>query len=121
MSVITKMRKQKAIAWTRTLVDVHGNPTFSNPFEVACRWDDENEVFRTSDSREEISRSVVYPDRAMKPGDYLLLATQAEFNAMSLDAQERLLPQHIEGAYPVRATAANPNFKATETLHTAFL
>lgn len=121
MSIIKKMRKQKAIYWKRTGIDQFSEPEFAAPVEVACRWDDKSELFRSPEGREVVSRAIVYPDRDMDVGDYLLKATQAEFDAMGLDDYSKARPQDIEGAFPVRSPMETPNLRATESLFTMYL
>ena len=121
MSVISKMRRQKAILWLRTGVSEFNEPLFSAPVEVACRWDDLSEVFFSSDGKELVSKAIVYPDREVPTGSYFLKATQTEFDALDLTTALILKPQDIPGAYPVMSKAITPNFKNTENLYTNHL
>lgn len=114
MSVITKMRKQTAVWWQRQETpNEFGQFAFEAPVEVRCRWDDTSQEFLDSQGEKQLSRAVAYVDRTMRPGDRLMRGT------LDSDLTEDPLP--VEGAFEIRRFDQNPNFKATETLLTAFM
>lgn len=74
MSLIVTMRRQKAVWWERNPTpDKFGKYAFQPPVEFKCRWDDTAKEFVSPKIEKLVSRSVVYADRVMKPGDYLCL------------------------------------------------
>lgn len=113
MSLITKMRKQKAIYWARSTMDQYGRFAFASPVEIDCRWDDEAAQFLTPKGEEQVSRSMVYVDRDMIPGDRLQLGELAS------NTPDDPLESH--SSFEIRQFAKNPNLKATEFLRTAIL
>src|SRR2546430_1853690 len=72
MSIITKMRKKKAVLWRRLTPDKYGKFTFDLPVEIACRWEDVAQEFMDHVGEKSLSQSVVYVDRVIKIGDRLM-------------------------------------------------
>lgn len=64
-------KNQTAVWWNRTGVDQFGQPTFAAKVQIDCRWEDSVEEFTSASGEKKISRAIVYPDRLLKPGDYL--------------------------------------------------
>jgi hypothetical protein len=132
MSIISKMRKQYAILWTRDGFSINGEPEFSSPIGIKCRWDDSRVEFVNNSGEVLISKSTVYVDRVVEEGDYLLEIAIAEAGDTTGLTEQQILdalaasltessPQKNDGAYPVRGFMKTPNLKATETLYTAML
>lgn len=120
MGIITRMRKQTAVYWARTsdTPDRYGKYPLAEPVEVACRWDDETVKFMDAKGTERISRSVVYPDRAVYPGDVLAEGTLAAYTGAGKDIAN---PLASGVAWQVQAAKKTPNLRNTETLYTAYL
>ena len=109
MSVIVKMRKQKAVWWKRrTTPDSFGVFPYEEPEEISCRWDDVVLSFVDPRGEAQSSQAVVYPDRVLSLGDKL---QRGELDSNS----------SITDAFEVKRFDRTPNFKATETLFTAYL
>lgn len=114
MSVIKKMRKQRAVWWQRKpKPDRFGKFSFEEPVEISCRWDDTTEEFIDPQGETQASRSVVYVDRIISVGDRLM---RGEMDSNTPDN-----PLAIQDAFEVKRFDQNPNFRNTETLLTAFL
>ena len=116
MSVITRMRRQKAVWWAQipgSSPDAYGNPKLSPPVEIACRWEEIVKEFIGKDGTPQISSAVVYPDRVLTIGDVLWLGTLA---SVPYPGQARTNPAWKE----VKGFSSTPNFKATQMLYTAY-
>lgn len=114
MSIISKMRKQKAVWWQRSSTpNSHGRYSYEEPVEIDCRWDDAMQEFVGSAGEVLTSKSVVYPDRELAPGDML--------QEGEIDSNTPTDPREEDGPALVRGTAKTPNLRATETLYTAYL
>ena len=111
MSLITRMRRQKAVWWERSGVDKFGKPSFEAPCEIDCRWEDTAEEHITPLGEKFVSRSLVYVDRVMSVGDYLRLG---ELVYEVLDN-----PFDMGDAYEIKNFMKLPNIRNTETLLTA--
>lgn len=114
MSIISKMRKQTAVLWVRgTSPGEFGEYTYEEPVEIECRWDDEAREFLSPTGETLTSSSVVYPDRDVQVGDFLM---EGEIDSNTPDD-----PTEYPDAKKVRGKAKTPNLRATETLYTAYL
>lgn len=114
MSIIKKMRKQDAVWWKRQpSPDRFGEFTFDPPVAIRCRWDDSVVEFLDAQGERQISRSVVYVDRIMSPGDML-----REGEMLSDEPED---PLSITTAHEIKRFDKTPNLKATETLLTAYI
>lgn len=109
MSLIKKMRKQKAVYWARGNPDVFGSFAFLEPVEIDCRWEDTAQEFLSPLGETLVSRSMVHVDRVMFPGDRLKLG---ELESSDANPNE---------GFEIRRFDRLPNIKATEYLLTAYL
>jgi hypothetical protein len=117
MSIITRMRKQKAVYWAPKELsggDGFGRKAFEAPVEIECRWDDEVKEFVDSNGNKNISSSIVYPDRDLKIGGWLFLGRLND-DAIKPD------PQETKGAKPIKGWQKFPDLKAVEFLRVAML
>lgn len=114
MSLIKRMRKQKAVWWKRSLLpDRFGQYSFDPPIEIDCRWEDRAQEFVNPEGQTTVSRSVVYVDRLMVVGDRLRRG--------EMESDEPVNPMTITNAYEIRRFDRNPDIRAREELLTAFL
>jgi hypothetical protein len=115
MSLITKMRKQKAVYWPpSTRRDQYGRPIAEAAVEIDCRWEDRTDEFITTTGERQLSNALVYVDRDIVLGGVLLLGT--------LDTVMDITdPKNNEGAFEVLRFDKMPNLKGTEFLRTAYL
>jgi len=113
MSIISKMRKQSAIFWSRSGTDGYGRPTWNSPVQIECRWEDLAEEYINYRGTREVSKSTVYVDRVMDPGGYLKLG--------SLDSGISNDPTEEDDAWEIKSFRQVPNLKATETLLSCML
>lgn len=107
------MRKQTAIYWARTTIDVYGQYSYEAPVQIDCRWDEVQDKFITPEGNEEVSKAVVYVDRDMSVGDYLKLGT--------LDSATVPNPLNDEDAFGIQNFSKISNLKNTEYLRTCHL
>jgi len=118
MSIITRMRKQKAVYWATPVPDGHAGFTWTAPVEISCRWDDEQKIFVDPSGEEKLSTAIIYPDRVLTLEGYLwegTLVDLEEDNAVTTD------PRNIDGARQIKQLAKTPNLRNTETLYTAYV
>jgi len=112
MSIISRMRKQKAVWWQRLAADRYGAFSYAAPVEIDCRWDDANENYITPQGEQATSQALVYIDRVMALGDRLLLG--------EMDSTTPDNPLDVQ-SYEIKRIDTNPNFRATEFLRVAYL
>lgn len=113
MSIITRMRRQKAVYWERGEVNQYGQFSFQVPVEIDCRWEDGTGEAPTPQTQGEVYSSRVYVDRIMNLGDALRYG--------ELDSDTPDDPSEDSLAKIVRRFDQIPNLRATETLYIAFL
>ena len=114
MSLISRMKKQTCVHWSRTGVNSRGRATYATPVEKECRWLDKAERYINLNDEEKVSHSIVYVD-GVKVGDVLLLGTLSD---SGLDTDD---PLKNDGAWQVDRYDATPNLRNTETLYKAYL
>lgn len=118
MSLIKKMRRQRAVYWKRLSADPTGMPVFDNPVEIECRWErdmgsNKFEQMITPGGTSESIRSTVYVDRDMSTGDMLL-------DARLQDIDIGRTPLELN-ALEIHGIASIPTLRATESLRIAYI
>jgi len=114
MSLITRMRKQKAVYWPLLGADAEGSPLYEGPQEIDCRWEDMAVEFLDREGTKQVSQSVVYVDRDTPIGGLLMLGT--------LDSVlDVVTPRNNTGVFEIRQFSKIPKLNLKETLLTAYL
>ena len=123
MSIIRKMRRQKAIYWANQGLDGYGQAQPMKAVEIDCRWEDTNELIKNSSGEERVSRTVVYVDRDMNEGDYLMLGALASLGLVKdpndLKEAHEIIKYDKLPVLNVRTDGLDPN--NDEYLRTAWL
>ena len=115
MSLITRMRKQKAVLWATPTPDGSGDWTFATAVEIDCRWEDKQQMVTDAQGKQVLCKAKVYVDRDIAAGSFLWLGT-----LVSLPS-DHTNPRLISGASQVLSFGKLPNLKATEYLRTCYL
>ena len=113
MSIIKKMRKQRAVWWKRLAADRFGVATWDQPIEVRCRWEDINETYIGTKGEQLGCRAQVYVDREMTPGDRLQLG--------QIDSNTPDSPLSSTTAIEIKRFDKLPDFRNRNVLYTAYL
>lgn len=120
MGIISTMRRQKAVYWPfltdssqRVLHTAYGKQQFDLPVEIDCRWEDVSEQYLDSQGNIRISKSVVYADRLMDAGEYLMLGSLSDVADND--------PLKNPNAFEIKRFDSIPNLKNTEILLMAYL
>lgn len=115
MSIINKMRRQKAVYWANPVPDGTGGFRFDLPVQIDCRWEDSQELYVDDQAGQVLSKAKVYVDRDVKPGEYLWLGKLTDLPAGVGHPLEAQL-----GGGLIRIGSFNkvPNMKATRFLRT---
>ena len=121
MSIIKRMRKQKAVYWAPESAesagddfDNYGQPQVTDPVVIDCRWEEVSEEFIDAQGTRQISRAKVYVDRDIIVGGILMLGVLG-------DITDESNPKENENAWEIRRFDKLPNLKATEYLRAAIL
>jgi hypothetical protein len=124
MSILEKMLKQTAVYWAPSVVDRFGNPTWTAPVEISCRWEEDNQEFMDSQGERQMSNAIVYVP-ALTPSS-TLPAVEVEVQGVLLlgalsSSVDQDNPKANVGAWEVRKFAKLPTLKATKWLRTCYL
>lgn len=114
MSIITRMRKHRAVWFKSSGISQNGQETFDGPVEIRCRWDDVAETYTLPDGNEAVSKSIVYVDRVMSVNDILVRGPLTE----DIDKSDPLNNKMVSR---IRQFSQIDNLRATKTLYTAML
>ena len=122
MGIITRMRKQTCVYWAFASSDSagedyddFGQPQWSSPIEILCRWENVSEEFVDAKGTRQVSRSKVYVDRDVRVGELLMLGELVDV----IDGENALVKN--DDAWAIRKLDKIPNLKAPEFLRMAFL
>ncbi len=105
-------RNQTAVYWAPTGRNYAGLTTFGTPVEIACRWEERNEIYISSNAQEERSSAVVYPESQVVNEGLLFLGTLND-----LSSGQEADPRSITGIQEIKAVQNSINVKATETVY----
>lgn len=114
MSVLTKMLKQYAVYWAPTGTDANGQPTWGEPVEIRCRWENAVDLKSVPEAERQDLNAMVYVDRDVLCNGVLL---QGELTS-SVDEDD---PKANAGAGEIRKFTKLPDFKCRKFLRTAYL
>ncbi len=114
MGLISRMRRQTAVYWAKLATDAHGQPTFDDPVEITCRWEEKKIEFVNAMGEKLTSGALVYVDRDTPIGGMLLLGELTS----GFDFDPRA---HVGDAWEIRHFERLPNLRNTEILRTVYL
>lgn len=115
MSIISKIRQQKAVLWEKQDVpNLVGEDEYKDPVVIECRWTDEFNLVRTERGEETTSQHKVFVDRELSLGDLL-------YKGEALPFIFSLRPETSHLVKRVIAKKTLVNLKNTETLYIVYL
>ncbi len=114
MSIIKKMRKQKAVYWEPLGPNETGMQTYAEPIEIKCRWEDDDFAFIDAAGTTVASTTTVYPDRYLKVGGILW---EGKLVNVAFQSEPLLNPNSDE----IVKCGKIPNLKNSEVLYKAIL
>lgn len=112
--VMRKAAKQTAVYWEKTGSDDKGRPVYTDPVEIACRWEDRETEKVSVGSRLVTARSYIMTVTPIKEGSLLMLGTIATWKAMPTYPN---LPTYNQGSREVLRVDETPDLKAISTLY----
>jgi hypothetical protein len=117
---IVKKCKQTAVYWGDPVEDGYGGMSFGSmyPIEIDCRWENKNEIFKSSNGKEYTSRSIVYITIDLDEQGYLYLGSLDDFES----TQDLTNPKIIENAFEIKRFDKSPSLnKVAEFIRKAYL
>lgn len=106
----TRRMRQAATYWPPAGVDQYGTVQLGPPEPVFVRWQEKAELFIDNESREAVSRAIVYPARPLLRQGYLFLGESTVED-----------PRGLPGAHEIRQVGASPNLRQTVQLNKVWL
>lgn len=116
MGIIDKMRKQKAVYWAPAALDRSGSPTYDDPVELTCRWDDGRVEVKLPTGDVVHASATVYVSADVEVKGMLMLG--ALLSGTPSDPRDSSL---VGLAHEINMFTKNPDLKAKKFLRTAFL
>lgn len=74
--------------WARSASDEYGGSLFNPPKVIGARWEDKNVLYNNRVGDEATSNAIVYVDRRVEEGDYLMLGESESNDPHLVDAYE---------------------------------
>lgn len=115
------MRKQVAVYWALEGsesggddYDNFGQPQYTTPIEIKCRWEAKIEEFVNASGTRILSNAIVYVDQDVDVGGVLMLGELT-------DITDSEVPKENDNAWEIQRFDNLPNLKVTEFLKTAYL
>jgi hypothetical protein len=97
LGMIKRNLRQTAVYWGNPVNNGRGSFTFDEPIEIACRWENKNEVYSSKDNSQLISSAIVYTQNELTTEGYLMLGALTDLDSSNEDS-----PKSIDGAYLIK-------------------
>ena len=107
-STINRLCKQTAVYWGNPVNNGEGGYSFDLPFEVACRWEEVNEIVAGKDGNSFSAKSVLYLTQDIQEEGVVFLGTLDD-----LDSAELLDPTLLENAFIIKRFDKIPALNST--------
>ncbi len=112
MDIESKLN-QRCVYWEKTGIDKFGQPIFTEPVEVWCRWEDRTELFITLQGEQEPCRAMVYIEIDIQPDGMLWLG--------EIEDLPETIPDVRTFAHSIKRADKIPDMQAEEYLRIAYL
>lgn len=113
---------QTAVYWGSPTEDGYAGKTFADPVEIACRWEDKDQILGTQVGGEVtgsvlLSRSIVFVTQDLEEEGCLYLGTLTD-----LSSAQKANPKLVDTAYSIKRFEKTPALgSTTDFLRKAFL
>lgn len=111
---VKKNLKQTAVYWPKESDDEYGAPTWADPMEIKCRWENTDDEFINTQGTTEKAKAKIYADRDLTLGGVLLLGTLDQVT-------DYASPKDNDGAWEIKSVGRLPNLKGTKFLRTVYI
>jgi hypothetical protein len=99
---------QTAVYWGNPVSDQEGGYTFDSPIEIACRWEEMEQVVSGKDGNSISSRALVFVLQDLDEEGMLFLGTLDD-----LDSDQEHDPKSIEGINYIKRFQKTPALNST--------
>jgi hypothetical protein len=128
---ITKRLVQTAVYWGNPQEDGYGGQTFDDPVEIACRWENKDQVLGTITGNQvigyqDICRATVFVNQDLDEEGFLYLGTLSDLDALEDSSGDSsggwYNPHKVVGAHIIKRFEKTPAIGSTTVfLRKAFL
>ena len=106
---IERVCVQTAVYWAPLAPDSYGAMTYDDPVDIACRWEDRQQLIRDAQGKEWISRAQILVTQDVLLQGCLYLGSLDDFESGD-DVSD---PKVINGAYEILSIDKTPLFRST--------
>lgn len=114
VGVAKRTMKGTAVYWPPAELDEFGKPTWGDPEEISCRWDDDQEEFIDTNGDRQMSMAQLIVDRDLELQGVIFQGTISDLT----DPND---PKKNEGAWEIRKVMKTPDFKGKKYLREVYL
>jgi len=114
IKVAVKTMKATAVYWSQAGLSVFGKPTWNEPVEIACRWEDAKEEFINPNGEVQVSNAKLIVDRDLVVKGVIWMGELDDV----FDTDE---PKNNEGAWEIIHFKKTPSFKGNKYLREVYL
>ena len=100
--LVTRLTKQTMVYWAYTGTDGYGKSQYSEPVELAVRWQDEQQVMNDTKGREFISKSHIIGSTDLTEKSRVYLGKLTD-----LTTAQKGDPTLVSKSYPIQRTMKN--------------
>jgi hypothetical protein len=116
--VLAKFTNQNLVYWQKTGADTFGKPTYADPVEIRCRWEDRRSERLRPDGRFVATTAYILIGVPLIVGSLVFLGTLADWQALPTYPN---LPTNLQGGREVMDLKTTPDIKAQGNVYEAFL
>lgn len=106
--MLTRNCPQVCVYWGTPNPDGYGGYIWAEPVELACRWEDKEQLIRLDDGNQISSRAIVYVLQDVDLEGIMYLGTLALLTALEEDD-----PESIDKAYVIKKFEKSPVLGST--------
>lgn len=107
--MIRRALTQTAVYWHCTGKNQYNEPTFADPVQVNCRWEDKANIVKNKQGEDILSKSQAFVGQFMDEEDYLYLG-----KLENLTTAQQADPRLVSSAWEIKSTVKVPSFSSNK-------
>lgn len=116
--IVARFANQKLVYWAKAGSDEFGKPTFADPVEVACRWEDKTRMIVLPDERRVMASASILTSTELKAGGLVKKGTLADWKALPSYPK---VPTERQGGHEIIHVDGTPDIKAVEYVYEVYV
>jgi len=119
---IGRRLNQTAVYWGNPQEDGYGGNLYDDPIEIACRWEDTQQIILMANGEELLSRAIVFTEHELEENALLFLGTLDDLFSSSGESSGDVDLTQIEGVHLIKRYEKTPSLRSdTDFLRKAYL